>query len=149
MSFFLGSWGMNQSAEQTNGPRTPLRFTPFVCPELRLIPHSPLEPLCSLYDLFVHALIHSPWTQKTRGPKGHCRSPENNEGIKKLTSEWNKKWQHFIPHASRSLLYIWFVAVAFQSEEALSWRSPPPPPPRSPILALPWIRPWVDLAKTP
>ena len=24
------------------------------------------------------------------------------------------------PHASRSLLYIWFVAVAFQSEEALS-----------------------------
>ena len=27
----------------------------------------------------------------TRGPKGHCRSPENNERIKKLTSEWNKK----------------------------------------------------------
>ena len=30
------------------------------------------------------------------------------------------------PHASRSLLYIWFVTVDFQSEEALSWRSPPP-----------------------
>ena len=26
-----------------------------------------------------------------RGPKGHCRSPENNDRIKKLTSEWNKK----------------------------------------------------------
>ena len=25
--------------------------------------------------------------------------------------------QHFIPHASRSLQRIWFVAVAFRSEE--------------------------------
>ena len=27
MSFFLGSWGMNRSAEQTNRPRTASRFT--------------------------------------------------------------------------------------------------------------------------
>ena len=41
MSFFLGSWGMNRSAEQTNWPRTASRFTRFVCPVLRFIPHEP------------------------------------------------------------------------------------------------------------
>ena len=41
VSFFLGSWGMNRSAEQTNRPRTALRFTRFVCPVLRFIPHEP------------------------------------------------------------------------------------------------------------
>ena len=41
MSFFLGSWGMNRSAEQTNRPRTASRFTRFVCPVLRFIPHEP------------------------------------------------------------------------------------------------------------
>ena len=45
VSFFLGSWGMNRSAEQTNRPRTASRFTRFVCPALRFIP---------------------PWTQKKR-----------------------------------------------------------------------------------
>ena len=39
--FFLGSWGMNRSAEQTNRPRTASRFTRFVCPALRFIPHEP------------------------------------------------------------------------------------------------------------
>ena len=41
VSFFLGSWGMNRSAEQTNRPRTALRLTRFVCPALRFIPHEP------------------------------------------------------------------------------------------------------------
>ena len=41
MSFVLGSWGMNRSAEQTNRPRTASRFTRFVCPVLRFIPHEP------------------------------------------------------------------------------------------------------------
>ena len=41
VSFFLGSWGMNRSAEQTNRPRTASRFTWFVCPVLRFIPHEP------------------------------------------------------------------------------------------------------------
>ena len=36
--FFLGSWGMNRSTEQTNRPRTASRFTRFVCPALRFIP---------------------------------------------------------------------------------------------------------------
>ena len=39
--FFLGSWGMNRSAEQTNRPRTASRFTRFVCPALRFIPNEP------------------------------------------------------------------------------------------------------------
>ena len=43
-----------------------------------------------------------------------------------LTSEWNQKKQHFFPHASRSLLCIWFVAVAFRSEEEVSYRRGPP-----------------------
>ena len=41
VSLFLGSWGMNRSAEQTNHPRTASRFTRFVCPALRFIPHEP------------------------------------------------------------------------------------------------------------
>ena len=43
VSFFLGSWGMNRSAEQTNRPRTASRFTWFLCPALRpgFIPHEP------------------------------------------------------------------------------------------------------------
>ena len=41
VSFFLGSWGMNRSAEQKNRPRTASGFTRFVCPALRFIPHEP------------------------------------------------------------------------------------------------------------
>ena len=48
---------------------------------------------------------------------GHCRSPEYNERVKNLTSEWNQKQQSFIPHASRSLLCIRFVAVAFWAKK--------------------------------
>ena len=44
-----------------------------------------------------------------------------------MTIEWNQKQQHFITHASRSLLWIRFVAVAFRSEEEVFWRRPPPP----------------------
>ena len=62
---------------------------------------------------------------KTRAPRGTDRSPEYNEHfcykldskVKNLTTEWNQKQQHFITHASRSLLWIPFVAVAFRSEE--------------------------------
>ena len=45
--------------------------------------------------------------------------------VKNLTSEWNQKYQYYIPHASRSLLWIRFVAVAFQSEEKVCWRRGP------------------------
>ena len=48
----------------------------------------------------------------TRAPRGTDRSPEDNEHfcyklnsrVKNLTTEWNQKQQHFITHASRSLL---------------------------------------------
>ena len=30
----------------------------------------------------------------TRGPKGHCCSPEYNECVKNLTSEWNQKMKN-------------------------------------------------------
>ena len=71
----------------------------------------------------------------TRAPRGTDRSPEYNEyfcykldsRVKNLTKEWNKKHQHFITHASRSLLWIQFVAEAFRSEEENFWRGPPWP----------------------
>ena len=61
----------------------------------------------------------------TRAPSGTDRSPEYIEHfcykldsrVKNLTKEWKEKQQHFITHASRSLLQIQFVAVAFRSEE--------------------------------
>ena len=61
----------------------------------------------------------------TRAPRGTDRSPEYNEHfcykldsrVKHLTTEWNQKQQHFITHASRSLLWIRFVVVAFWSAE--------------------------------
>ena len=40
-SFFLGSWEMDRSAEQTNRTRTASRFTRFVCSALRFISHEP------------------------------------------------------------------------------------------------------------
>ena len=48
----------------------------------------------------------------TRAQRGTDRSPEYNEHfcykldsrVKNLTTEWNQKQQHFITHASRSLL---------------------------------------------
>ena len=50
--------------------------------------------------------------KETRAPRGTDRSPEYNEHfcykldsmVKNLTTEWNQKQQHFITHASRSLL---------------------------------------------
>ena len=40
-SCFLGSWGINRSAEQINRPSTASRFTRFVCPALWFILHEP------------------------------------------------------------------------------------------------------------
>ena len=93
-------------------------------------------------------------TFTTRAPRGTDRSPEYNEHfcykldsrVKKLTTEWNQEQQHFITHASRSLLWIWFVAVAFRSEEEVLWRRGPPPPVT--YFASPWICPWANMAKT-
>ena len=96
-------------------------------------------PFCkTIHDItFQLSLRHHFWPQlKTRAPRGTDRSPEYNEHfcykldsrVKNLTTEWNPKQQHFITHASRSLLWIRFVAVAFRSEEAAFRRSPPPPP---------------------
>ena len=46
VSFFLGSWEMNRSAEQTNLVR-------FVCSALRFISHEPRKKDRSSRDLFV------------------------------------------------------------------------------------------------
>ena len=48
-----------------------------------------------------------------------------------------------LPNASRLLICIQYVAVAFRSEEEVLWRREPP----GPILAPPWIHPWADLAQ--
>ena len=49
--FFLGSWGMNRSAEQTDHPRTASWFTQFVYPALRFIPYEPRQK-------YTHSLIN-------------------------------------------------------------------------------------------
>ena len=41
MSFFLGSWEMNRSAEQTNRVNREAVFVRFVCSALRFISHEP------------------------------------------------------------------------------------------------------------
>ena len=90
------------------------------------------EPLRGSRDLFVPRYDSFPMNPETRAPRGTDRSPEYNEyfcnkldsRVKNLTKEWNEKHQHFITHASRSLLWIQFVAVAFQSEEENFWRGP-------------------------
>ena len=114
-SFFQSSWGMNRSAAQTNLPRTASRFTrQIVWIIVRF-----------LEDLFVWRSNSNPMNPETKSPKGTDRSTEYNEHfcykldsrVKKLTTEWNQKQQHFITHASRSLLWIRSVAVAFRSEE--------------------------------
>ena len=65
--FFLGSWGMNRSAEQTNHPRTASRFTRFVCPALRFIPHEPRKKRHSflkwIRQYSTHGLLR-PYTYK-------------------------------------------------------------------------------------
>ena len=91
---------------------------------------------------------------QTRAPRGTDRSPEYNEHfcykldsrVKNLTTEWNQKQQRFITHASRSLLWIRFVAVAFRSKEEVFWRRGPPPP-RVSYFVSPWFRPWANMAK--
>ena len=92
-------------------------------------------------------------TEWTRAPRGTDRSSEYNEHfcykldsrVKNLTTEWNQKQQHFITHASRSLLWIRFVAVSFRSEEVF-WRRGTPPPVTH--FASPWICPSANMAKT-
>ena len=79
----------------------------------------------------------------TRAPRGTDRSPEYNEHfcykldsrVKNYTTEWNQKQQHFITQASRSLVWIRFVAVAFRSEEVF-WRRGPTPLSLDPPLGL-------------
>ena len=59
VSFFLGSWGMNRSAEQTNRPRTASRFTRFDCPALRFIPHEPRKRDTHSLNISMHHITIS------------------------------------------------------------------------------------------
>ena len=76
------------------------------------------------------------WTRAPRGTEYNdhfCYKLDSS--VKKSTTEWNQTQQHFITLASRSLLYIQFVAVAFRSEEDFLRRGP-----QWPIFASSWIR---------
>ena len=72
-----------------------------------------------------HCNMNFPLVSKTRAPRGTDRSPEYNEHflLKAILTcqkfdfrNGTKKQQHLISHASRSLLCIRFVVVAFQSK---------------------------------
>ena len=92
--------------------------------------------------------------RSTRAPRGTDRSPEYNEHfchkldsrVKNLTTEWNQKQQHFITYASRSLLWIRFVAVAISGLKKFFEEGDPPP--LVTYFASPSIRPWANMAKT-
>ena len=84
----------------------------------------PYVPLCFAGDT------------KTRAPMGHWSFTwvqwaflylyKLDSRVKNLTTEWNQKQQNFVTHASRSLRWIRFVAVAFRSEAEVRWRRGPP-----------------------
>ena len=86
-------------------------------------------------------------TDKTRAPRG--TEPEYNEHfcykldsrVKNFTTEWNEKQQHFITHASRSLLWIQFVCWSLPVWRRSFLK-------KGTYFASPWIRPWADMAKT-
>ena len=94
--------------------------------------HSP----CSITNIsWILIAPSSHW--KTRAQRGTDRSPEYNEHfyykldsrVKKCDYRMEPKTTTLLTHASRSLLWIRFVAVAFRSEEEVIWRKEPPPPP--------------------
>ena len=71
-----------------------------------------LRKLWLRLKFFIRSNFKVKVTRSTRAPRGTDRSPQNNEyfcykldsRVKNLTKEWNEKHQHFITHASRSLL---------------------------------------------
>ena len=119
---------------------------------IQMLVQIPFSLIKSLYMYFIYRIFED--LRWTRAPRGTDRSPENNEHfyykldsrVKNLTTEWNQTQQHFITHASRSLLWIGFVAVAFRSEEEVFWRRGPPPPVT--YFVSNWICPWANMAKT-
>ena len=56
--FFLGSWEMNRSAEQTNRTRTASRYTRFVCSALRFISHEPRKKDTHFFKKLLFQYIH-------------------------------------------------------------------------------------------
>ena len=53
------------------------------------------------------------------------KSKKTSKTRQKFDFGMEPKITKFFPHASRSLLCIWFVAVAFRSEEEVSWIGDP------------------------
>ena len=79
------------------------------------------------------AFLRPEYSFLTRGPKGHCRSPEYNERVKNLTSEWKQKNKKLLPPCFKIIatcIYIRFVAVAFWAEiQVFFFKMGPPPTP--------------------
>ena len=116
VSFFLGSWGMNRSAEQTNRPRTAKRW-------------SGSRSIC----LF-RATIHSPWTQKKRHSflkykvfikyynALEATKPEKEFYSKHLRSQchWPLSLERsLIVHAKYEVKSCWEMVQGMRSPEAL------------------------------
>ena len=108
-----------------------------------------------LLSSYIHASSFICMALRTRAPRGTDRSPEYNEHfcykldsrVKNLTTEWNQKQQHFITHASRSLLWIRFVCCSLQVWRRSFFEEGDPPPPPLTYFASPWFRPWANMAK--
>ena len=106
----------------------------------RLVPSFRTQSYCPLTLSAYHSRKFYNKMTETRAPRGTDRSPEYNQHfcykldsrVKHLTTERNQKQQHFITHASRSLLWIRFVAIVFRPEEG---------DPSVTYFASPWIYP--------
>ena len=59
MSFFLGSWGMNRSAGQTNRVNREAVLDRFVCSALRFIPHEPRKK--DTHSLYLQCVQQRPF----------------------------------------------------------------------------------------
>ena len=67
MSFFIGSWEMNRSAEQKNRVNREAVLVRFVCSALRFISHELRKKDRSSRDLYVKRLLESQLTIRGDG----------------------------------------------------------------------------------
>ena len=66
MSFFLGSWEMNRSAEQTNRMNREAVLVRFVCSALRFISHEPRKKIAVHAICLFRTAIHFPMNREKK-----------------------------------------------------------------------------------
>ena len=103
--FFLDSWDMNRSAEQTNRTRTASRFTRFVCSALRFISHEPRKKdTHSLNDHGWNIFVSSPVKQWPR-TRFECVSSFTMTAVLKSFLTCSSPWKWRLHYSTKQSLY--------------------------------------------